>query len=193
MEECIASGSSVGKLGECFFIGLDAKGRHHPEKLFVFPVYASAEGLVPLLKLCIEHGVEFIPVINSAILQLEQKGVSLPLTDLTWGPSAIATREFHAALEQRTQGKAFCLAGDVGRGFHDKYIHWWETIHDMQALGMDPAQELWNRWQPEFCSPDFGHWLARNHTEQYEFLRPVHEQIWNGAKRRGVKVRGTTK
>jgi len=149
MEECIASGKTLQHFVK------DAFGHHRPKKLFVFPVCASAEGLEGINEVCDRVGVEFVPVLNSAIIQVAEQGVKLPFTDLGLQPKTIVTKGFYHDLDKRYQGTPLCFVGDIGDSLYKTHDYIIETLSDMIAVGMDLEKEDFSFWNPALKSPEF--------------------------------------
>ena len=147
LDECIASGETVRYCVEEGF------AHHRPKKLFIFPVCASAEGLESLNEVCLQNGVEFIPVLNESIVQVAEKGVSLPFTDLGLLPKTIVTEQFYQALKIRYQDTSICWLGDVGDSMYKTLDYIIETLHDMVVTGMDLTKENFDEW-PDFVHTD---------------------------------------
>ncbi|MDP7422586.1 MAG: hypothetical protein QGH40_11970 [bacterium] len=141
-DECIASGETVRYCVEEGF------KHHRPKKLFMFPVCASAVGIEGVNEACQKHGVKFIPVLNEAIMQVAEKGISLPYTDLGLHPKTIVTREFYQALKRRYQGTSICWLGDVGDSMYKTTDYLIETFHDMVTVGMNIERENFDDWLP---------------------------------------------
>lgn len=181
MEECIASGSTLLTFVKLLLENHAQKG-FKPQKIFVFPVCGSLEGIIATNQLCRENGVEFIPVFNSALIELAEKGVELPVTDLGLRPKTIVSKEFFMSLYPRYQGLPICWVGDIGLSFHNIRRHCQEFIRDMRVLGADPHKEKWHKWPAEIHKPEFREWLNQEHPDELEYLLPVADKIWtNGS------------
>jgi len=164
MEECIASGSTLNYFVE------EALQHHRPKKIFLFPVCASLEGLEGICRICNEHGVELIPVFNGALIQVAEKGVTMPFTDLGLQPQTIITRHFYHDLNERYQGNPLCWVGDIGDSIYKPEDHLIETLSDMLAVGMDFEREDFSLWSPIVRSDQF---LARLETSHGEVFKTV--------------------
>lgn len=149
MEECIASGRTLK-----YFVD-EAFGNHKPKRLFLFPVCASAEGLEGIYEVCERHGVELIPVLNTAIVQVAEKGVGKPFTDLGLQPRTIVTRDFYKMVDARYQSTSLCWVGDIGDSLYKVHDHMIETISDMSTIGMDLTRENFSAWNPVIRTKDF--------------------------------------
>ena len=159
MEECIASGKTLK-----YFVD-DSFETHRPKKLFVFPVCASAEGLEGMNEVCEKHGVEFIPVLNSAIIQVAEEGVSMPFTDLGLQPNTIVTKDFYHDLNERYQGSPLCWVGDIGDSMYKTHEYMIETLTDMTKLDMNFDREDFSRWNPALHSDVFLNKLKEREPE----------------------------
>jgi hypothetical protein len=170
MEECIASGSTLN-----FFVE-EALKHHLPRKIFLFPVCASLEGLEGICRLCIEKGVELVPVFNSALIQVAEKGVTLPFTDLGLQPQTIVTRHFYHDLNERYQGEPLCWVGDIGDSIYKPEDHLIETLIDMLAVGMNFEREDFSLWSPIVRSDNFLTRLESKHGGVFDavagYLKP---------------------
>jgi len=170
MEECIASGSTLN-----FFVE-EALQHHRPQKIFLFPVCASLEGLEGICRLCSNKGVELIPVFNSALIQVAEKGVTLPFTDLGLQPNTIITHHFFHDLNERYQGSPLCWVGDIGDSIYKPEDHLIETLSDMLAVGMDFEREDFSLWSPIVRSDSFLARLESSHQDVYKavagYLKP---------------------
>jgi hypothetical protein len=159
MEECIASGETVAYFAE------EMLSVHRPERIFLFPVCASAEGLAVMYQTCRRHGVELIPVLNEAIVQVAEVGLHKPYTDLGLLPRTIVTREFFDALARRYQGKPLCWLGDVGDSLYKPLDHLLETLRDMTLLGWDFRAEDFDEWPEVIRGAEFREALAGRFPE----------------------------
>lgn len=168
MEECIASGRTIK-----YFVEESFK-QHKPKKLFLFPVCASLEGLEGINEVCDNHGVEFVPVLNSAIIQVAEMGVSLPYTDLGLQPLTMITRDFFKMLDQRYQGKPLCWVGDIGDSLYKTTDYLIETVCDMHKLGFDFKQEDFSKWNPILKSAEL---VKRFEETQPEIFKQVSATI----------------
>jgi hypothetical protein len=170
MEECIASGSTL-----TYFVD-EALKHHRPRKIFLFPVCASLEGLDGICRICNEQGVELIPVLNGALIQVAEKGVTLPFTDLGLQPLTIVTQHFYHDLKERYQDKPLCWVGDIGDSIYKPEDHLIETLCDMQAVGMDFEREDFSLWSPIVRSDQFLTRLESSHQEVFKavsgYLKP---------------------
>ncbi len=166
MEECIASGKTLKHFVE------EAFEQHKPKKLFIFPVCASAEGLEGINEVCESNGVEFVPVLNCSILQVAEKGVQLPFTDLGLQPKTIMTKGLYHDIHKRYQGTPICWIGDIGDSLYkvDEYLV--ETLSDMVAVGMDLDKEDFAFWNPRLRSPEFLDHLKKTDPTLYKNLAP---------------------
>lgn len=162
MEECIASGNTLR-----FFVE-EAFTNHKPKKLFLFPVCASAEGLEGINEVCIKNGVDFIPVLNSAILQVAKEGVVKPFTDLGLQPKTITTKDFYHDLDKRYQGTSLCWIGDIGDSLYKTHDYMIDTISDMVSVGMDIENEDFSFWNPAVRSPAFLEKLSKQKPDLYK-------------------------
>jgi len=162
MEECIASGKTLQ-----YFVN-EAFEEHKPKKLFIFPVCASLEGLEGMNTVCKNHGVEFVPVLNSAIVQVAEEGVQKPFTDLGLQPQTIVTKDFYNALKVRYQDKPLCWVGDIGDSLYKTHEYLLETLHDMVALDMDLTKENFSQWNHELYSKEFLKKLKAREPKLYE-------------------------
>src|SRR3989339_1584194 len=167
MEECIASGKTLK-----YFVD-ESFGEHRPKKLFIFPVCASLEGLEGINEVCVKHGVEFIPVLNSAIVQVAEKGVCKPFTDLGLQPLTIVTRNFYKTLSERYQGSPLCWVGDIGDSLYKTHEYMIETLTDMFKLNMDFGKEDFSQWNHALFSKTFQTKLKKRESEVYEKLKSV--------------------
>jgi len=147
-EECVASGETLA------YFANETLAVHRPRQLFLFPVCASAEGIAAMNTVCRNHGVELIPVLNEAIVQVAAEGVRKPFTDLGLQPRTIVSRTFHSALHYRYQGKPLCWLGDVGDSLYKPVEHLIETVEDMAALDWDFGQEDFSHWPTMTASPE---------------------------------------
>ena len=161
MEECIASGQTLNYFVE------EALGHHRPRKIFLFPVCASLEGLEGICSICNDHGVELIPVFNGALIEVAEKGVSLPFTDLGLQPRTITTRHFYQDLHDRYQGTPLCWVGDIGDSIYKPEEHVMETLGDMLAVGMDFEREDFSLWSPSVRSEQFLSRLQDSHPDVF--------------------------
>jgi hypothetical protein len=170
MEECIASGQTLS-----YFVD-EALQQHRPGKIFLFPVCASLEGLEGVCRKCNEHGVELIPVFNSALIEVAEEGVTLPFTDLGLQPLTIVTQKFYQDLKDRYQGSPLCWVGDIGDSIYKPVDHLQETLSDMLAVGMDFNREDFSLWSPIVRSADFLNHLESAHTDVFRqvagYLKP---------------------
>lgn len=164
MEECIASGKTLQHFVE------EAFEYHKPKKLFIFPVCASAEGLEGIYEACNKNNVEFVPVLNSAIVQVAEKGVTKPFTDLGLQPKTVITKTFYHDLDVRYQGTPICWIGDIGDSLYKTHEYMMETIYDMVAVGMDLSREDFAFWNPAVRSKEF---LAKFKRQQPELFAKV--------------------
>ena len=164
MEECIASGRTLKHFVD------EAFKEHKPKKLFVFPVCASLEGLEGINEVCENHGVEFVPVLNSAIIQVAEQGVSLPFTDLGLQPKTIVTKDFYTMLNQRYQGLPICFVGDIGDSLYKTHDYMIETLSDMKELGFDFSKEDFSLWNDRFRTEEFRQKLNESHPDIYKTL-----------------------
>ena len=154
MEECLASGST---LRHFIAAGLE---QHRPRKIFIFPVCGSAEGLEGAHELCAERGVAFVPVLNSAVIQVAREGLNLPFTDLGLQPGTIVSRDFHRALDARYQGRPLCWVGDIGDSLYTPEEYLMDTLQDMLQAGLDLEREDFSSWPPLLRAPAFAARLA---------------------------------
>jgi hypothetical protein len=161
MEECIASGSTL-----TYFVQ-EALGHHRPQKIFLFPVCASLEGLEGICRLCRDAGVELVPVYNGALVEVAEQGVTMPFTDLGLQPRTIVTRHFYQDLNERYQGTPLCWVGDIGDSIYKPEDHLIETLSDMLAVGMDFEREDFSLWSPIVRSEQFLHRLETSHREVF--------------------------
>ena len=170
MEECIASGQTLS-----YFVD-EALQHHRPRKIFLFPVCASLEGLEGVCHKCNEHGVELIPVFNGALIEVAEKGVTLPFTDLGLQPLTIVTQKFYQDLNDRYQGTPLCWVGDIGDSIYKPVDHLQETLSDMLAVGMDFDREDFSLWSPIVRSAEFLNHLESAHSEVFRqvsgYLKP---------------------
>lgn len=170
MEECIASGQTL-----TYFVE-EALQQHRPKKIFLFPVCASLEGLEGICRICRERSVELIPVFNSALIQVAEKGVSLPYTDLGLQPHTIVTRHFYQDLKDRYQSTPLCWVGDIGDSIYKPEEHVMETLRDMLVVGLDFEREDFSLWSPIVRSEPFISRLQDSHPDVYKqvgrYLRP---------------------
>ncbi|MBW2442343.1 MAG: hypothetical protein JRH12_17840 [Deltaproteobacteria bacterium] len=170
MEECIASGSTL-----TYFVE-EALKHHRPRKIFLFPVCASLEGLEGICRICIDQGVELIPVFNGALIQVAEKGVTLPFTDLGLQPLTIVTQHFYNDLKERYQNKPLCWVGDIGDSIYKPEDHLIETLCDMLAVGMDFEREDFSLWSPIVRSHGFLARMEKSHQEVFKavagYLKP---------------------
>lgn len=167
MEECIASGRTLAHfVKEAFKI-------HKPKKLFVFPVCASREGLEEINESCKQNGVEFIPVLNSAIIEVAKEGVKLPYTDLGLRENTIVTKDFYLDIAKRYDGKPICWVGDIGDSMYKTHDYMIETLEDLVALGFDLANENFDFWNPSFKSPEFLEKLKKHNESLYNKVLPL--------------------
>ncbi|MGD8963834.1 MAG: hypothetical protein PVH43_15030, partial [Desulfobacterales bacterium] len=164
MEECIASGQTL-----TYFVD-EALKNHRPQKIFLFPVCASLEGLEGICEICRDQGVELIPVLNGALIEVAAVGVTLPFTDLGLQPRTITTRHFYHDLNDRYQGTPLCWVGDIGDSIYKPEEHLIITLSDMLAVGMDFEREDFSLWSPIVRSAAF---LARLENEHPEILSQV--------------------
>ena len=164
MEECIASGQTLN-----YFVK-EALQHHRPKKIFLFPVCASLEGLEGICSICGDQGVELIPVFNGALIEVAEKGVSLPFTDLGLQPRTVVTRHFYQDLVDRYQGTPLCWVGDIGDSIYKPDDHLIETLSDMLAVGMDFDREDFSLWSPIVRSEKF---LARLQNEHPDVFKHV--------------------
>lgn len=167
MEECIASGKTLA-----YFVD-EAFKHHKPEQLFVFPVCASAEGLEEINSTCDKNGVEFIPVLNEAIIQVAEKGICKPFTDLGLQPKTIVTREFYSDLSRRYQDTPLCWVGDIGDSLYKTQDYLIETLCDMVHIGMDLEKEDFSKWPDMVRSSDLLERLAAHDKEVYRVIAPA--------------------
>jgi hypothetical protein len=170
MEECIASGSTLGYFVE------EALEHHRPKKIFLFPVCASLEGLEGICTVCNDHGVELIPVYNGALVQVAEKGVTMPFTDLGLQPQTIVTQHLFNDLSERYQGTPLCWVGDIGDSIYKPEDYLLETLSDMLTVGMDFEREDFSLWSPIVRSERFLTRLESSHGEVFKtvgkYLRP---------------------
>ena len=164
MEECIASGSTL-----TFFVE-EALTHHRPKKIFLFPVCASLEGLEGICRLCMDSGVELVPVFNGALVQVAEEGVTMPFTDLGLQPRTIVTQHFYQDLKDRYQGTPLCWVGDIGDSIYKPEDHLIETFSDMLAVGMELDREDFSLWSPIMRSE---HFLKRFEAEHPEIFKQV--------------------
>jgi hypothetical protein len=164
MEECIASGQTL-----TYFVE-EALQHHRPKKIFLFPVCASLEGLEGIYRICRDHGVELIPVFNAALIEVAEKGVSLPFTDLGLQPRTIVTHHFYQDLHDRYQGTPLCWVGDIGDSIYKPEEHLMETLSDMLAVGMDFDRENFSLWSPIVRSEQFLTQLETSHPEIFKHV-----------------------
>jgi len=154
LEECVASGSTVAHFAKEGFVN------HKPKKLFIFPACGSFFGIQGIYQACLENGVEFVPVFNSALIDVAPEGLKLPYTDLGLRPRTIMTREFCAAARHRYQDTSLCFVGDIGDSIHRTKRYIMETLDDMRLIGFDFEREDWSRWNPNVFSEYFRQKLA---------------------------------
>ena len=121
-------------------------------------------------RICNEHGAELIPVFNGALIQVAEKGVTMPFTDLGLQPQTIVTRHFYHDLNKRYQGKPLCWVGDIGDSIYKPQDHLIETLSDMLAVGMDLERENFSLWSPIVRSDAF---LARLETAHRDVFAAV--------------------
>ena len=162
MEECIASGQTLNYFVE------EALRHHRPKKIFLFPVCASLEGLEGIYSICSDHSVELIPVFNGALIEVAEKGVSLPFTDLGLQPRTIVTQHFYQDLKDRYQGTPLCWVGDIGDSIYKPEEHLMETLCDMLAVGMDFEREDFSLWSPIVRSEQFFAGLQDAHPDVFK-------------------------
>lgn len=162
MEECIASGRTLKHFVD------EAFNEHKPEKLFIFPVCASLEGLEGINEVCDNHGVEFVPVLNSAIIQVAEQGVTLPFTDLGLQPKTIVTKDFYNMLHERYQGLPLCFVGDIGDSLYKTHDYMLETLCDMHKLGFDFSKEDFSVWNEQLEAQEFRAKLLASHPKVYQ-------------------------
>jgi hypothetical protein len=162
MEECIASGKTLEHFVE------EAFEQHRPKKLFIFPVCASAEGLEGINRVCEKNSVEFIPVLNCALIQVAEKGVSKPFTDLGLQRDTIVTKNFHKALVERYQGTSLCWVGDIGDSLYKTHDYLIETLSDMLKVGMDLKKEDFKEWNSTINTKKFIEKLRTREPEVYK-------------------------
>lgn len=161
LDECVASGVSSA------FFYRRGFAHHRPKRLFTFPVIASWNGLEVMQEVCDEHGVEFVPVLNSAIVEVQAQGVDLPNTDLGLQPRTIVTRDFYAALNDRYQGKPICWVGDIGCSMFKVPKHIDETLRHMVHHGWDFDREDFSAWNPMLRRGDFHAEFAKRNPELF--------------------------
>ena len=161
MEECIASGQTL-----TYFVD-EALQHHKPKKIFLFPVCASLEGLEGICRICKEHRVELIPVYNGALIEVAEKGVSMPFTDLGLQPRTIVTNKFYKDLKDRYQDSPLCWVGDIGDSIYKPEAHLMETLCNMHAVGLDFEREDFSLWSPIVRSEQFLNALEASHSEVY--------------------------
>lgn len=170
MEECIASGQTLTHFVE------EALNHHRPQKIFLFPVCASLEGLEGICRICRDRGVELTPVFNSALIEVAEKGVSLPFTDLGLQPGTIVTQKFYQDLNDRYQGTPLCWVGDIGDSIYKPEEHLMESLDDMLKVGMDFEREDFSLWSPIVRSEQFQARFKAAHPEAFEqvagYLKP---------------------
>jgi len=162
MEECIASGQTL-----TYFVE-EAVQHHRPRRMFLFPVCASLEGLEGICRICSEREVELIPVFNGALIQVAEKGVSKPFTDLGLQPHTIVTRKFYQDLHDRYQGTPLCWVGDIGDSIYQPERHLMETLGDMLTVGMDFDREDFSLWSPIVRSDQFLARFEASHPEAFK-------------------------
>jgi hypothetical protein len=162
MEECIASGSTL-----TYFVD-EALRHHQPRRIFLFPVCASLEGLEGICRICIEHDVEIIPVFNGALIQVAEKGVTMPFTDLGLQPRTIVTRHFYHDACDRYQGTPLCWVGDIGDSIYKPEAHLMETLSDMMSVEMDFEREDFSLWSPIVRSNRFLTQLEASHPDIFK-------------------------
>lgn len=162
MEECIASGKTLE-----FFVE-EAFKNHIPKKLFLFPVAASSDGLEGINKVCAKNNVEFIPVLNSAVIEVAKEGISKPYTDLGLREKTIVTKEFCRDLRSRYQDKPICWVGDIGDSLYKTHKYLIETLSDMNKIGLDLSKEDFSFWDPEIRSKEFLEKLKKQKPEVYK-------------------------
>ena len=164
MEECIASGKTLA-----FFVE-EGLQHHRPKRIFLFPVCASIEGLEEVSRICRDREVELIPVINGALIEVAEKGVSKAFTDLGLRPRTVVTRKFYRDLLDRYQGTPLCWVGDIGDSIYKPEQHLMDTLGDMMAVGIDLDREDFSLWSPIVRSRKF---LARIEAARPEVFREV--------------------
>lgn len=161
MEECIASGKTLQ-----YFID-EALQAHRPQKLFLFPVCASADGLEAINEACEKNGVEFVPVLNEAIIEVAKVGVNKPYTDLGLRPKTIITKNFYDQLNTRYQGTSLCWVGDIGDSLYKPFSYLEETLADMIKIGMDLNEEDFSSWPSLVRTENFHNFLKIHDSEVY--------------------------
>jgi hypothetical protein len=170
MEECIASGSTL-----TYFLE-EAVQNHRPQKIFLFPVCASLEGLEGICRICNEQNIELIPVFNGALIQVAEKGVTMPFTDLGLQPLTVVTHNFYQDLQKRYQGTPLCWVGDIGDSIYKPEDHLMETLSDMLAVGMDLEREDFSLWSRIVLSEPFLEHLEASHPAIFrtvgKYLKP---------------------
>jgi hypothetical protein len=162
MEECIASGSTL-----TYFVD-EALRNHRPRRIFLFPVCASLEGLEGICRICDEQNVELIPIFNGALIQVAEKGVTMPFTDLGLQPRTIVTRHFYHDACDRYQGTPLCWVGDIGDSIYKPEAHLMETLSDMMAVEMDFEREDFSLWSPIVRSNQFLTQLEASHPDIFK-------------------------
>jgi len=171
MEECIASGKTLKHFVE------EAFSHHRPKKLFIFPVCASAEGLEGINSVCEENGVEFVPVLNCALIQVAEKGINKPFTDLGLQPKTIVSKIFFDALKERYQGTPLCWVGDIGDSLYKTHDYLLDTISDMLKTGMDLSKENLSRWNPTVFSGEFIAKLKTHDPLTYDKVKRIFSSV----------------
>lgn len=174
LDECIASGVTGSFFFENAFEEM-AGSQFGPERIITFPVIASWNGLEVMYRVCRENDVEFIPVLNSAIVEVQANGVELPNTDLGLQPRTVMTHAFCEQVVERYQGKPICWVGDFGHRLFNRPKHVVETLRDMLHHGWDFAREDFSSWNPILFRPEFLEVFARKEpavfAEVEKFIR----------------------
>lgn len=169
LEECTASGATLAG-----FIQMLLK-HHKPKKVIAPPVCGSLEGIERAYRVCRENEIEFVPILNTAIIQVQKMGVKLPLTDLGLQPLTIATKNFIQKAAERYQNTALCWVGDIGDSLYkiDEFLI--DTIGDMMKIGMNPEKEDWSKWDPMIFGDKFLAKLERDAPGAYKWAINVLE------------------
>ena len=146
----------------------EALEHHQPEKIFLFPVCASLEGLEGICRLTHDAGVELVPVYNGALIEVAKEGVTMPFTDLGLQPRTIVTHHFYHDLKDRYQGTPLCWVGDIGDSIYKPEDHLLDTLSDMLAVGMDFEREDFSLWSPIIRSKEYLTRLETSHPDVFK-------------------------
>ena len=171
-ETAIASGSTAA-----FFLR-NAFRHHLPKQVYLFTACGSLEGIRRIHRECLAAGVELIPVFSQCLFEVSKAGnlPDLPLTDLPiLNPGSITTKAFYEKAVRRYQGTRMCSVGDVTESLEDPFQYSIHTLWEMQILGMDPKEEIWDAWTVDVRKERFRKTVADLNPGLRDYFREIWE------------------